>query len=79
LDLSAETAWERIVRAGELPPFLRAESPGASREKHRDLHRRRGVIYRKSAALTVAAEGKSPGDIAGEIREMLLIKTNNDE
>ncbi|MDR1929547.1 MAG: shikimate kinase [Treponema sp.] len=63
LALSAETAWGRIFRE-ELPPFLAGENP---RERHRLLHQRRAGAYRAFAALSVEAEGKSPGVIAGEI------------
>ena len=68
LHLSADTAWERISAAGELPPFLNTGNP---RETHRALHERRAA-YRKLARLIIEAEGKSPEAIAREI----LQKTN---
>jgi shikimate kinase len=64
LDLSAETAWERINGEGELPPFLGTENPQAV---HRSLHGRRSTAYRRLASFTVNAEGKSPAEIAREI------------
>jgi shikimate kinase len=65
LDVTAKTAWERISREGELPPFLRTENP---EETHRSLHERRAAAYRQFASLVINAEGKSPGEIAEEIR-----------
>jgi len=64
LDVSAETAWQRITSAGELPPFLKAETMEASREKHRVLHQRRAEACRKVARLCVNAEGKGPEELA---------------
>ncbi|MDR2257835.1 MAG: shikimate kinase [Treponema sp.] len=67
LEVSAETAWERIRRAAEtegLPPFLQTSNP---RETHRLLHERRAAAYRAWARVTVRGEGKSPEEIAGEI------------
>jgi shikimate kinase len=67
LEVSAETAWRRILKAaagGELPPFLNTANP---RETHRDLHGRRARGYKAMAGLVVNAEGKSPAEIAGEI------------
>jgi shikimate kinase len=64
LDVPAETAWERIRAAadktGELPPFLNTENP---RETHRQLHERRGVVYRELAALSLRA-GATPEETA---------------
>jgi shikimate kinase len=72
LEVSADTAWERISAAvektGELPPFLNTENP---RETHAALHERRGAVYRKFAVLTITAEGKTSGDIAREIAELI--------
>jgi shikimate kinase len=68
LNVSAETAWERIRGAGELPPFLKTEHP---METHRALHRRRAAAYRKLARFTIEAEGKSPRQIALEIHALL--------
>ncbi|MDR1575295.1 MAG: shikimate kinase [Treponema sp.] len=70
LDVSAETAWERISGAagGELPPFLKTGNP---RETHRALHERRAAAYRQFARLTIEAERKSPEEIAREILERL--------
>jgi shikimate kinase len=67
LEVSAETAWNRIVKTaagGELPPFLNTENP---RETHRELHQRRARAYRAMAGIIVNAGDKSPGAIAEEI------------
>jgi shikimate kinase len=73
LEVSAETAWGRIAGGGkELPPFLRAETTEASREKHRLLHQGRTGAYRTFARRRLCAEGKSPEEVAGEL--CLLIK-----
>ena len=69
LELSAETAWRRIVHAApELPPFLNTENP---KETHKVLHERRAKAYKALAHLTVTAEDKSPEEIAGEIARFL--------
>jgi shikimate kinase len=71
LEVSAGTAWDRILRTaagGELPPFLQSANPG---ETHRQLHERRARAYRDIARVVINAEGKSPGAIAGEIIECL--------
>jgi shikimate kinase len=70
LDISAETAWRRITgnsQDPELPPFLRAESMDASRQKHRLLHERRSAAYRAAATISISAEGKTPAETAGEL------------
>jgi len=67
LDVSAETAWQRILKTsagGELPPFLNTENP---RETHRVLHERRAGVYRAIARIIISAENKSPEEIAKEI------------
>jgi shikimate kinase len=68
LEVSADTAWERIRRAaeesGEWPAFLNVENP---RETNAALHERRGAAYRDIAAFTVNGEGKTAEAIAGEI------------
>ena len=71
LDVSAETAWQRILHAaegGKLPPFLNTENP---RETHLALHKRRAESYKTLARFTIFAENKSPEEIAGEIAERL--------
>ena len=68
LDVSAETAWRRILAAGELPPFLNTGNP---REAHLALHTRRSESYRAFARVTISAENKSPEEIAGEIVKIL--------
>ncbi|GHU81636.1 shikimate kinase [Spirochaetia bacterium] len=75
LEVSAETAWERIVRSAQekgLPPFLQTEDP---RKTHGELHQRRGEAYKKQAHITIDAEGKTPRVIAGEIGRALPSKT----
>ena len=64
ISVSAQTAWERIRRAGTLPPFLDTENP---EETHRALHGRRAAAYQKTAGIIISAEGKNPGEIAFEI------------
>jgi shikimate kinase len=68
LEVSADTAWERIRGAaeesGEWPAFLNVENP---RETNAALHERRGAAYREIASLTINGEGKTPEAIAGEI------------
>jgi shikimate kinase len=71
LEVSAETAWERIRRAAEtggLPPFLQTPKP---EETHRALHERRAAAYRAWARFTVRGEGKPPEEIAGELYGIL--------
>lgn len=73
LDISAETAWQRIVHTagdGELPPFLNTENP---RETLLALHERRAGAYKALAHLTIAAESRSPEEIAKEITEFLSL------
>jgi shikimate kinase len=72
LEISSQTAWERIERAaaesGELPPFLDTADP---RQAHSALHRRRAGEYQKAAPYVVQGEGKSPERIAREIIDLL--------
>ncbi|MDR1908895.1 MAG: shikimate kinase [Spirochaetaceae bacterium] len=71
LEISAATAWERILRGAEsggLPPFLEGEDP---RETHRILHERRAALYRALADLSVPAESGSPEALAAAIRASL--------
>jgi shikimate kinase len=68
LDVSAQVAWERIRAEGELPPFLRTENPEGT---HRALHERRSAAYRQLASLAINADGKSPQEIAQEIKDGL--------
>jgi shikimate kinase len=71
IEVSAETAWERIRveadRTGELPPFLDTENP---QETHRRLHERRAQVYRELAAITVAA-GNTPEETAAALLRQL--------
>jgi shikimate kinase len=64
LDISAESAWDRIAAGGELPPFLKTENP---METHRALHERRAAAYLQIANIVVEAAGKSPQEIAADI------------
>ena len=68
LDISAETAWQRISAEGELPPFLNTGNP---REVHLTLHNRRAEAYKAMAGIIVSAENKSPEEIAREIAGFL--------
>jgi shikimate kinase len=64
LSVSADSAWERIARSGELPPFLQTDNP---RETHRALHERRAAAYRLMAKIVIQADGKTPEEIADEV------------
>lgn len=78
LEVSAETAWERIsaaaARSGELPPFLDTENP---KETHRLLHERRAEAYRAIAHRTVSGEGRTPEETGREIAAMLTALPEN--
>jgi shikimate kinase len=67
LAISAQAAWRRIS-AGPLPPFLQTDNP---QESHRILHERRTNQYRLLAHLVIAAERKSPDQIAHEIMQRI--------
>jgi shikimate kinase len=73
LDVSAETAWERIrlaaEKTGDLPPFLNTANP---RETHAALHKRRTEAYRVRAAIIIDGNGKSPREQGREIAEQVL-------
>jgi len=71
LDISAETAWKRILQTaqdGELPPFLNTENPW---ETQLALHTRRAKAYKAMAHVTISAENKNPEEIAEEIADRL--------
>jgi shikimate kinase len=68
LDVPAQVAWGRIRAEGELPLFLKTETP---EETHRALHERRAAAYRQLATLAIKADGKSPQEIAREVRDRL--------
>jgi shikimate kinase len=72
LEISAETAWQRIVSDGGLPPFLEAPTLAESKEKHRQLHERRASGYKKIADHCICAEGKSAVCLADELCNMIL-------
>ena len=74
LEVSAETAWQRIVCQGELPPFLKAETAAASKEKHRLLHERRTKGYKKIASFSILAEEKSAATLAAGLATLLAEK-----
>jgi shikimate kinase len=73
LEVSADTAWERIrgaaAESGEWPAFLTGENP---RETNAALHERRGAAYREIASLTVNGEGKTAEAIGREIARRLV-------
>jgi shikimate kinase len=75
LEVSAETAWERISaaaeRSGELPPFLDTENP---RETHRLLHERRTAAYREIARVRVSEEGRTFDETVQEIIKAVVIQ-----
>ncbi|MCL1929067.1 MAG: AAA family ATPase [Treponema sp.] len=71
LEVSAGTAWQRIVSQGELPPFLEAETPAESKEKHHLLHERRANDYKKIAFYSICAEGKSAVELAEELCNLI--------
>ena len=71
LDVSAETAWQRILDSAagrELPPFLNTENP---KETHFTLHKRRSESYKALAHLIISAENKTPNETAEEIAERI--------
>jgi shikimate kinase len=68
LDVCAETAWERISREGELPPFLKTDP----RETHRVLHECRSAAYRQLASHAIMVGSKSPAETAREILCMVV-------
>ena len=67
LELSAETAWKRISDQRELPPFLKADTPEAAREKHRILHERRNGLYKKYAQNSIFVKEKKTEELAKEL------------
>jgi shikimate kinase len=72
LEVSAKTAWQRILETAKnegLPPFLNTENP---RETQRAMHDRRAKAYKAIAKITVFAENKSPEEIAREIAALML-------
>jgi shikimate kinase len=71
LEVSANTAWARITAdpSGELPLFLRTGNPC---ETHRALHERRAASCRRLADIIIAAEDKTPREIAQEIASRAL-------
>ncbi|AEJ20190.1 shikimate kinase [Gracilinema caldarium] len=75
LELSSQTAWERIwytaERSGDLPPFLKTENPETT---HRNLHVRRSQLYRDLANLIIDAEIEPPEARAQEILKKLSQK-----
>ncbi|MCL2441677.1 MAG: shikimate kinase [Treponema sp.] len=70
LDIYAESAWNRISGSmdGILPPALRTENP---QETHRKMHKRRSAAYQELADIIIYAEGKTPDEIAAEIKNMI--------
>ena len=77
LEISAETAWKRILAASAatgLPAFLDTANP---METNRIIHTRRAEQYKSAAHLTIQAENKSPEDLAGEIAGKIKILAAN--
>ena len=69
LEVSADTAWRRILSAGEeLPPFLNTANP---RETHSALHIRRAREYKTLARFCIDGENKEIEDLANEIAEKI--------
>jgi shikimate kinase len=71
LEISAETAWQRILDSsdgGGLPPLINTNNPI---ETHLVLHNRRAKAYKAVAGITILAENKSPQEIAREIADCL--------
>ena len=71
LDVSADTAWNRIADAAAkegFPPFLKTGNP---KESHLVLHRRRADACKAFADFTVSAENKTSMEIAAEITDWL--------
>jgi shikimate kinase len=68
LEVSPETAWNRILAAGPLPPFLDTPNP---RETHERLHQRRGAAYKALAHITIPAEAGDPAALAQHIAAAL--------
>lgn len=68
LQLSAQSAWERIAakadKEGALPPFLQGDNP---RCIHKELHESRGKRYRSEADIIIEADNKKPDEIAALI------------
>jgi shikimate kinase len=73
LEVSTETAWQRIAEtsriSGELPPFLQSGNP---QETHRALHERRSSAYKKLAAHNVNANDANIEMIILQIKNILI-------
>jgi shikimate kinase len=74
LEVSAKTAWKRIVEtsrvSGELPPFLQTNNPEAT---HRELHERRSKAYKEIAAHTINADNADIKTIIAEIENLIAM------
>ena len=78
LDVSAETAWQRIMSDRELPAFLEKGDPMVDNprdfhplEIHQALHKRRAEAYKALADVIIFAENKTPVEIAEKIVRFL--------
>jgi len=75
LELTAQTAWKRILHSaeqtGDLPPFLKTGNP---EKTHHLLHERRSRLYRNLADLCINAELEPPEKRAKEILHQLTHK-----
>jgi shikimate kinase len=72
LDVSADTAWKRIIAtsqiSGELPPFLQTDNP---EKTHRELHVRRNNAYKELSDITIDADNINCNAIAEHITKIL--------
>jgi shikimate kinase len=64
LEVSAETAWKRILANGPLPPFLHTAHP---QETHKTLHERRAAAYKRMAHRIIPGEDTLPEAMAQAI------------
>ena len=72
LEVSADTAWERILREKELPSFI---DPANPQKDHLLIHERRSAAYRQFADIVIDADKKTPEETASEIVSIISINT----
>jgi shikimate kinase len=74
LEVSAATAWKRIIEtsklSGELPPFLQSDNP---EETHHELHERRSSAYKELAAYTIDVDNANIEMAAQKAAQLLLV------
>ena len=76
LEISAKTAWNRILAAsktGGLPAFLNTANP---EETNNGIHKRRSELYKAAACITISAENKTPEAIVLEITGSDIFSSN---